>query len=582
MKEVFNQALCQGAESVTAWADMLNDINVFPVADGDTGRNLTISLQPLKRADRDTEQLKRDLLLCARGNSGNISARFFASFIDGSDWRSLTAASKRGRDHAYRAVERPEVGTILSLFDRLVEALDSQPPRPDPQWKADLIEQLAATVKNTISQQPVLRDAGVVDAGALAMFFFFEAFFSRLIESSDEIEPVNQRFKDLLQLNPSWRAEEEARTCVDAVIRLNQSTEDVAQTISNLADEIVTIDSDEFVKIHFHTKDESSIRERLAELANVLDWKSDDMGAQTAAFRTIPVPQAVHIVTDAAGSVMRDDARELGISVLDSYVQIEDRSTSEGLLDPREMYNAMREGKPVSTSQASLFERHEHYKRLLSLYPRVLYLCVGSAYTGIYQTVMDWKRANDPENRLEVIDTGAASGRLGLLALATARFSRDATDAQAVVDYAKNALPRCKEFIFLDKLHYLARGGRLSKGSAFFGDMLHMKPVISPLPEGATKVAVLRNREQQVEFALEKVTREIASDRRATVLLQFSDNRDWLVEAVHPLIAQQCPSAEILLRPLSRTSGAHMGPGTWAIAYLQTSESLSPIMRPGP
>jgi len=581
MKEVFNEALCRGAESVTAWADMLNDINVFPVADGDTGRNLTVSLQPLKRTGRNIDQLKRDLLLSARGNSGNISAQFFTSFIEGSDWQSLTAASKRGRDQAYQAVERPVVGTILSLFDRLVETLDSQPPRPDPLWKADLIEQLAAAVKNTVNQQPSLREAGVVDAGALAMFFFFEAFFSRLIESSDEVAPIRQRFKDLLQLDPSWRAKEEARTCVDAVIRLNRPAAEFAQTISKLADEIVTIDSDDFVKIHFHTDDELSIREKLSELAKVVDWKSDDMGAQTAAFRSIPVLQAVHIVTDAAGSIMREDAHELGISVLDSYIQIEDRSTSESLLDPREMSHAMHLGKPVSTSQASLFERYEHYKKLVNLYPRVLYLCVGSAYTGIYQTVSQWKRANDPENRLEVIDTGAASGRLGLLALATARFSRDASDAHEVVDYAKSALPRCKEFIFLDKLYYLARGGRLSKGSAFFGDMLRMKPVISPLPEGATKVAVLRNRQQQVQFALEKVRGEIAPDQRAAILLQFSDNRDWLVREVYPLIEQEYPAAEILVRPISCTSGAHMGPGTWAIAYLQTSESASPILRPG-
>jgi dihydroxyacetone kinase-like predicted kinase len=130
MKEDFAEALRRGAERVFAWASILDDINVFPVADGDTGRNLTISLQPLKRTDRDIDTLKRDLLLSARGNSGNISARFFTSFIEGRDWQRLTPAVKRGRDLAYQAVANPEAGTMLSLLDSLVRALEAQPPRP--------------------------------------------------------------------------------------------------------------------------------------------------------------------------------------------------------------------------------------------------------------------------------------------------------------------------------------------------------------------------------------------------------------------------------------------------------------------
>ncbi len=570
MKEDFTEALCRGAERVFAWADVLDDINVFPVADGDTGRNLTISLQPLKRTDRDVDMLKRDLLLSARGNSGNISARFFTSFIEGRDWQRLTPAVKRGRDLAYRAVANPEAGTMLSFLDSLVRSLEAQPPRPEVEWKADLLEQLAADVKATVTQQPSLQNAGVVDAGALGLYFFFEAFFDRLIKSSAREASIAERFGDLIRLNPSWRAPEEARTCVDAVIELNDASTDVAREVSALGEDLVTISHDGFVKVHFHTDDESRLRERLSSLAKVVDWKSDDMRAQTEEFRTAHPEQALHIVTDAAGSITVQDARELGITVLDSYIQIDDRSMSESHLSPSDLYQAMREGRRVSTSQASLYERHQHFQRLLSLYPKVLYLCVGSAFTGIYQAVLEWKRENDPENRLITIDTGAAAGRLGLVTLATARVSREANDVQEVVDYAKNALASCKEYIFLDKLQYLAAGGRIFRASALFGDMLRMKPIISPLPEGATKVGVVRNRDQQIEFALERISNELDSEQPAIVMLEYSDNAQWVERVMRPLVAERLPSAEVRLGPLSRTSGAHMGPGTWAIAFLQT------------
>jgi len=75
------QALVRGYEQVSAWANVLDRINVFPVADGDTGRNLVVSLAPIRRTDLDVGALINALLMCARGNSGNIGARFFEGFL---------------------------------------------------------------------------------------------------------------------------------------------------------------------------------------------------------------------------------------------------------------------------------------------------------------------------------------------------------------------------------------------------------------------------------------------------------------------------------------------------------------------
>ncbi len=81
MMDDFRQALIAGVERLTAWADLLDRINVFPIADGDTGRNLLISLAPLRHPNRDKQVLARDLLLSARGNSGNIASQFFQSLF---------------------------------------------------------------------------------------------------------------------------------------------------------------------------------------------------------------------------------------------------------------------------------------------------------------------------------------------------------------------------------------------------------------------------------------------------------------------------------------------------------------------
>jgi uncharacterized protein len=298
----------------------------------------------------------------------------------------------------------------------------------------------------------------------------------------------------------------------------------------------------------------------------VVRWSEEALAPAGPEPDGIADDRAVHIVTDGAGSITRAAARELGITLLDSYVLIGDRSLPETLLDPETLYAAMAGGIRVSTAQASVSERHERYRSLLSQYGRVLYLCVGSVFTGNYDLVTAWKRENDPDNRLAVIDTGAASGRLGLIALAAARRALQNGDGDAIVRFARTAVDQCREYIFLDRLKYLAAGGRLSKSKGFFGDMLGVKPVISPTAEGVIRVGTVRSRDEQIRFVLEKLAVLSEKTESPLILLQYSDNRDWVETEVMPAVSEAAPRAEILVQPLSVTSGAHMGPGTWSIA----------------
>ena len=124
------------------------------------------------------------------------------------------------------------------------------------------------------------------------------------------------------------------------------------------------------------------------------------------------------------------------------------------------------------------------------------------------------------------------------------------------------------EYVFLDQLKYLAAGGRISKTRGFFGDLLGIKPIVTPRPDGAVKAGTARSRKDQLIFAAKKLKDNFDKNDAPHILLQFSDNYDWVQDNVVPQIKSLLPKADILLRPLSLTSGAHMGPGTWSMAYL--------------
>jgi len=563
------RAFATGYERLAAWADRIDRINVFPVADGDTGRNLVLSLAPLHRMDgKSREEVVRELLLSSRGMSGNIGTRFFSELLKADGTDGLLDAAISGREQARQAVAAPRSGTILTLFDDFCDALACCRDAPGPRWMEQVVDRLEQSVLATPEELPVLRKAGVVDAGALGAFLFFQGLFLSLAGEGLKVRPVADVFGARLDLDPSYSPAADRGYCMDVVLEGVDVAGTAVHGIRMLGESAVTHAHGNLLKAHLHTGDRERVCKELNRLGCVVQVVTDDLGRQTQAFRQKAVRQALHVVTDAAASVTREDAAREGITLLDSYINLGVQSIPESRLDPEHLYRAMRDGVRVTTAQASVFERHQQYEKLAGLFPRSLYLCVGSVYTGNWDVARAWKAAHDPQGRLLLVDSGLASGKLGLVVLATARCAARVRDPQEVVCFAERALALSREYIFLDRLQYLAAGGRMSKTGSFFGDLLHMKPVITPTPHGASKVAVVRNREDQLALLMERVRESMDRGPVSEFLLQYTDTRAFVEQTVEPRLRKLCPGAEIRVRPISNTSGAHMGPGTWGVAYL--------------
>jgi hypothetical protein len=566
MDEVLQKSFIAGLERLVARADLLDSINVFPVADGDTGRNLSVSLFPLRNAGQPKEKIIHQLLLSARGNSGNIASQFFSAFCAMESISELADRAKEGTAKAWLALSNPRPGTMLSLFDALLEALPGI-INIDKETADKIIAGLAKAVHATNEQLPRLKDAGVVDAGALGMYIFFEGFFYALAGIPDNCRSVTETFKNRLRISPSFQENTESGYCVDFVVKAPNYSPDELKIITSAQEEVIIIPEGDFYKIHLHTQDKEKVRSQITGLGNVVNWEDDNLASQIEEFKhsnTGPL----HIMTDAAGSVTNQDAKKYGFTLLNSYLTIGEKCLPETYFHPEDLYSAMNKEVKVTTSQASTYERNQFYESALERFEKVLYLCVGSAFTGNYQEALAWKKEHDKDDRLFIIDTGAASGRLGTIVLETAQHLARTNDIKKTFAFAKKAVEKCEEYVFLDKLQYLAAGGRLSKTSAFLGEMLNMKPVISPLPEGAKKVGTVKNQEDQVKFALTKLADSLKNDSRALIMLEYSNNKNWVEKTVQKAIAEIYPEAEIILQPLSLTSGAHMGPGTWGIAFL--------------
>ena len=570
--ETLVKALFAGYERIVAWADILDRINVYPVPDGDTGRNLVVTLSALRNPWQDKERLGREILLTARGNSGNIVARFLAGFLRCEDRLSLPASVEAGRDLAYKAVADPQPGTMLSLFDAFVESLKENPPEKTATWVDAVTCDLEASVKTTTHQLQELREAGVVDAGALGMLVFFDPLLHVLAGREVGDSGFTEDLKNFFGLSGMLKEQRHQGFCLDVVLKLGQEEQAVVGHLSQVGESVVAMSEGDFLKIHLHTLDKERVKQRLVSHGSILTWAEDDLAEQTLHFSEPEKHPAIHIMSDAAGCMTRDTARSLGVTLLNSYVTVGNWCLPESYLDPSQLFAAMKGGAPAFTSQASTAERHACYNKVLNLYDRVLYLCVGSFYTGNYRSAVDWKAENDPEDRMIVLDTGLASGRLGLAARATAEFSLLGGSPSEIVAFARTAIQDVQEYVFLDRLQFLAAGGRMSKSGAFFGDLLRIKPIVSPYPDGVRKMGVARNKREQVRFAFDRLEEGLARDRGATLLLEYTDNREWLEQELKFEVEARFPRTRVIMQIMSMTSAVHMGPGTWGIAFLADSD----------
>ncbi|WP_028584018.1 DegV family protein [Desulfogranum mediterraneum] len=596
-----------GYSCLAAWSELLDRINVFPVADGDTGVNLRLSLAPLR--EPSAGNLRSQLARSASGNSGNIAAAFFRELVSADHPEELPQKVALGRAAAWAAVADPREGTMLSVFSALDRVLASGEPLEElhPRIMAELQEAVATGVR----QLPQLEAAGVVDAGGLGMLLFFEGFFACLLEREEPSGAILDRFSGQLTINSAYRPEpleqgwghpgrsaaaSAPSFCVDAVLATELDQNQVREQLGPWGDSLVVLTAEladtadtadgadagePAVKFHIHTRAPEELRLAMAQVGALRHWSEERIeqplgspslrpesplsaGSGTPAGSEAPV----RIVTDGAGSLTRALAREHAITLLDSYIVTRERAVPETLCPAGEIYRLLAAGTKVTTAQASRYERHQHYQSLCQRFSRCLYLCVGSAFTGNHQVASRWQQQHDPEGRLTVLDSGAASGRLALIALLTARLAQKGASYTSVLACARELIDSAREYVFIDQLKYLVAGGRVSRAGGFFADLLHCKPVVTPGHRGVRRLGMVHSRGGQLAFSLKELARECDGAARPLILLQYSDNRAWLAREVEPRVRSCYPGAELLTTPLSLTSGVHMGPGTWSLAVV--------------
>ncbi len=337
--------LIQAATSAAAWVERnaaaLDAINVFPVPDGDTGTNLSLTLRAAARgvaeesgSDDDPSltqvaaALARAALLGARGNSGVILSQWLrglAEAVDGADTAdgsALSTALGAAAVSAAGAISNPREGTMVTVAEAVGEAVTAVEAGAEPHAVIEMALAAArVAVAKTPEQMPLLAEAGVVDAGGEGLALVLQGMLQGLTGEPLPAAPI-----DAGRINEAWLSQAEATTsegrygfCTEFnVIGNGLAGERLKEALSELGDSVVVAGSTDLLHAHVHTLEPEAAFAVGETYGQVSDRKADNMHEQHTKVRSGAEDRAaVAVVAVAAGDGFAALFQELGAIVVD-------------------------------------------------------------------------------------------------------------------------------------------------------------------------------------------------------------------------------------------------------------------------
>jgi fatty acid kinase len=359
--QLFKRALLGSLTWLASNHDEVNRLNVFPVPDGDTGTNMLLTLQSAVEDVKESNAAEvskiaklasHGSLMGARGNSGVILSQIFRGFARAVEGKSsltpaeLAAAFEEAANAAYRAVNKPTEGTILTVAREAGRAAATAAGAPDatvPRVIAAAAAGARAAVLKTPSQLQILRDAGVVDAGGFGLQLILEG----MLKSVEESDPTFAALADARKPAPTPAAQVALDLpeggwgyCTEFLIEgTNLDTELIRGQIESLGNSVLVVGEPELVKVHVHTDDPTSVINLAGGYGKLLKLNVGDMSTQhrrileseSEGSNGVPRANGVGLAAVVAGRGLVDIFRGLGVDAIIQGGQTMNPSTQDML-----------------------------------------------------------------------------------------------------------------------------------------------------------------------------------------------------------------------------------------------------------
>ncbi|KQL42103.1 fatty acid-binding protein DegV [Bacillus sp. FJAT-25509] len=282
------------------------------------------------------------------------------------------------------------------------------------------------------------------------------------------------------------------------------------------------------------------------------------------------------IITDSAADLPKDIIEQYNIDVIPLRVYSEDeKEYFDGLtLDSKTLFNEMRNGKVFKTSLPSYEYIYNTFVKYAKENIPCIYIAFSSELSGTYQSAVMVKNEFDeefPDFDLEIFDTKSASIGQGLIAVNAAKLAMNGVTKEEVVNKIIHSIQHIEHIFTVDDLQYLVRGGRLSKVAGFVGNLLNIKPILHVEDGKLIPLEKIRGSKKLIKRILEIMESRGTNLSTQLIGISHGDDLDKAIEIKNAL-AETFGCKEFVINSIGSAIGAHAGPGTLAIFFMNDNK----------
>jgi hypothetical protein len=597
------RSVLAAADWVASGREEINRINVFPVPDGDTGTNFSLTLRAVADALRalgdaplpeTARTMARAAVLGARGNSGMMLAHFILGFSDTlgntavATAPDIARAIRCGADRLYQSLDDPREGTIITVARDAAVAAEpvAATSRDIGAFMKRLLEEGEAALARTPELLAVLKEAGVVDAGGKGFVRMLEGVV-RYIKGDPILATELPDEPDQGAYLPAAAAdvavERDFQYCTEVLVRGEglPPANEVRNAMHTFGGSTVVAVMGDILRIHVHTDTPEAVFSYAARWGRVDTTKAQDMRAQHRQLAHVD-RRAVALVTDSSADLPDSVLDHHHIALVPLQVVFGDSTFRDRVeLKPEEFYRRLRNSAELpTTSQPAPADFIQVFRDAGQEADEVVAVLLGSKLSGTFNAAQAAIRAGRVQG-VHLVDSRSASLGVGMLALRGAELAESGWSGTRIAAELTRIRGRSGMLLTVDSYDNLLRSGRISRAKAWLAGMLDVKPILSLDGDGnVVPVERVRGRENVEARVLALLEQRLSPRPRVVRFGVAHADAPEVAQRIRNALLERYQPRDCFLTLATGVLGTHVGPGAWGIFYQVEDEG--PLDEGGP
>jgi len=560
----------------------LNDINVFPVPDGDTGNNLVYTMQTISRESKSEESFQATLdsisdsaLIGARGNSGVIFAQFvngLRSASKGKDTVTLDEFTKMALEsveHTYVSLSNPVEGTMLTVIKDWANSLKETLSAVSNIKEFFLVAFAIAekSLESTKEQLAVLKKNNVVDSGAMGFVLFLKG-----INSYFNNEKIDETTYVELEIEHTHDFNEEIiyRYCTEGLVQYkNQKEEEILERLKPYGDSLIVVMGGNMFRIHIHTNTPELVFQELRSFGHIISQKVDDMIGDINMKHS---ESDTVIVTDSIADINQDLLKENNVVVIPLNINVDNVSYYDKLTINNDiLFNLIENSLEYpTTSTPTIKFINDLFSKLLLSYKNILYIGVSSKLSATHNVI---KKEVDQlvakGKNIRIVDTLTNSVTQGLLVKKAIDLFKSGKTIEQIEETLNQEKDKTEILVCLETFKYAMMSGRLPKAVGKIGMFFGIRPIMSIDKNGKDAAFGFGLSQKAIT---KKIVKHVKSDLKNKGIESYALihclNEELLNEYIG-LFTEIIGKKPEFLAEVSSATAIHSGKGSVAIGYIK-------------